>query len=143
MLEEQRSPRTKGDFSFMAHHADQHNRTAQPAGQSKLVKISDSKFRFEDPALDIRGLGVFNQNGKQMGRVEDLYIDPEMRKVRFIDVANGGFLGLGEKRFLIPVEAIVRIYEDGITVNQGRDKVSESPLLSTKVVPEAADGRDV
>ncbi len=127
----------------MADHTDQHERTAHPAGQSKLVKLSDSEFRFEDPALDIRGLDVFNHNGKQVGSVEDLYIDPEERKVRFLDVAAGGFLGLGEKRFLIPVEAIVRIYEDGITVNQGRDKVSESPLLSTKVVPEAADGRDV
>ncbi len=127
----------------MAYHADQHNRTAYPAGQFKLVKLSDSGFRFEDPALDIRGLDVFNQNGKKVGSVEDLYIDPEERKVRFLDATAGGLLGLGEKRFLIPVEAIVRIYEDGITVNQGRDKVSESPLLGAKVVPEAAYGRDV
>ncbi len=133
----------KGDFSFMAHHADQHEHTAHPAGQSKLVKLSDSKFRFEDPALDIRGLGVFNHNGKQMGSVEDLYIDPEERKVRFLDVAAGGFLGLGQKRFLIPVEAIVKVYEDGITVNHGREKISESPLLNTKVAPQAPYGRDV
>ena len=127
----------------MAHYAHQNDRSAHPAGQSKLVKLSDSEFHFEDPALDIRGLGVFNRNGEQMGSVEDLYIDPERRKVRFLDVAAGGFLGLGEKRFLIPVEAVVKIYEDGITVNQGHDKVSESPLLGTKVVPEAADGRDI
>ncbi len=127
----------------MAHHADQHDRTAHPADHSKLVKLSDSTFRFEDPALDIRGLDVFNHNGKQLGSVEDLYIDPEERKVRFLDVAAGGFLGLGEKRFLIPVQAIVRIYKDGITVNQGRDKVSESPLLGTKVTPQAPHGRDI
>ncbi len=127
----------------MAYHADQHDRTAHPAGQSKLIKLSDSEFRLEEEALDIRGLGVFNPNGKQMGSVEDLYIDPEERKVRFLDVAAGGFLGVGEKRFLIPVEAIVKIYEDGITVNQGPDKVSESPLLSTKVAPQAPYGRDV
>jgi len=127
----------------MTHHADQHDRTAHPAGQSKLVKLSDSEFHLVDEAADVRGLGVFNQNGEQMGSVEDLYIDPEERKVRFLDVAAGGFLGLGEKRFLIPVQAIVKIYEDGITVNQGSDKVSESPLLGAKVVPEAAYGRDV
>ena len=93
--------------------------------------------------MDIRGLGVFSQTGKQMGSVEDLYIDPAMRKVRFLDVATRGFLGLGKKRFLIPVEVMVEIYEDRITVDQGRDKVSGSPLLGTKAVPEAADGRDV
>ncbi len=127
----------------MAHHTNRHDRTAHPAGRSKLVKLSDSGFHLEDEAADVRSLDVFNQNGEQMGSVEDLYIDPEERKVRFLDVAAGGFLGMGEKRFLIPVEAIVKIYEDGITVNQGRDKVSESPLLGTKVLPEAAYGRDV
>ena len=127
----------------MTYHADQHERTAHPAGQSKLIKLSDSEFRFEDPALDIRGLDVFNQNGKQMGNVEDLYIDPEERKVRFLDVAAGGFLGLGEKRFLIPVEAVAKIYDDGVTVDQTREEVSEPVSLSTKVVPEAPDGRDV
>jgi sporulation protein YlmC with PRC-barrel domain len=127
----------------MVHHAEQHDRTARAAGQSRLVKLSDSEFRLVDPAADVRGLGVFNENGEQMGSVEDLYVDPEERKVRFLDVAAGGFLGLGEKHFLIPVEAVVKIYEDGMTVNEGPDKVSESPLFGTKVVPEAAYGRDV
>jgi sporulation protein YlmC with PRC-barrel domain len=127
----------------MAHHADKHDRTAYPVGQSKLVKLSDSGFRLEDRASDVHGLGVFNRNGEQMGSIEDLYVDPEERKVCFLEVATGGFLGLGEKRFLIPVEAVVNIYEDGMTVNQGRDKVSQSPLLGMKVVPQAAYERDV
>ena len=125
----------------MAHHADQHDRTAHPTGQSKLVKLSDSEFHLVDRAADVRGLGVFNRNGEHMGTVEDLYIDPEERKVRFLDVASGGIiLGLGEKRFLVPVEAVARIYEDGITVGQHPEKVSESPLFGTKVVPQAAYG---
>jgi sporulation protein YlmC with PRC-barrel domain len=127
----------------MAHHADQHDRTAHPAGQSKLVRLSDSKFRLADRAADVRGLGVFNQNGEQMGSIEDLYIDPEGRRVRFLDVAAGGIMGLGEKRFLIPVEAVARIYEDGITVKEGSEKVSESPLFDTKVVAQAGSERDV
>lgn len=102
----------------MAHHADEHEHAAHPAAQPKLVKLSDAEFRFEDPALDIRGLGVFNRNGKQMGNVKDLYIDTEERQVRFLDVGTGGFLGLGEKRFLIPVEAVAKIYDDAVTVDR-------------------------
>ena len=127
----------------MTRHTDQHDRTTPSVGQSKLIKLSDSGFHLVDETADVRGLGVFNQNGEQMGSVVDLYINPEERKVCFLDVAAGGFLGLGEKHFLIPVEAIAKIYEDGITASQGRDKVSESPLIGTKVVPEAAYGRDV
>jgi sporulation protein YlmC with PRC-barrel domain len=126
----------------MAHHADQHDRTAHPAGRSKLVKLSDSEFRLVDRAADVRGLGVFDQNGEQMGSVEDFYVDTLDRQVRFLEVGAGGILGLGEKRFLIPVEAVARIYEDGVTVDHNREKVSEPPLFDTKVLPQAAYERD-
>ncbi len=101
----------------MAHHADQHEHKAQPAAQFKLVKLSDAGFRIEDPALDIRGLGVFNRDGKRLGKVKDLYIDTEKRKIRFLDVGAGSFLGLGERRFLIPVEAVAGIGDDDVTVD--------------------------
>jgi sporulation protein YlmC with PRC-barrel domain len=120
----------------MAHHADEHERTAHPAAVPKLVKLSDSAgFRLEDGVLDVRGLGVFTRDGEQMGTVEDLYVDTVEREVRFLDVSAGGFLGLGEKHFLIPVEAVAEIYDDGVTVDQNREKISESLSLNTKVVP--------
>jgi sporulation protein YlmC with PRC-barrel domain len=125
----------------MAHHADEHEHPAHHGAQPKLVKLSDSGFRLEDRGSDVRGLGVFNQNGEQMGSVEDFYVDTVDREVRFLEVGAGGFLGLGEKRFLIPVEA-VKIYEDGVTVDQSGEKVDEPLSLKTKVVPEAADERD-
>jgi len=126
----------------MAHHADEHKHPAQPAAQRKLVKLSDSGFRLEDRTSDLRGLGVFNRNGEQMGTVEDFYVDTLDREVRFLDIGAGGFLGLGEKRFLIPVEAVARIYEDGVTVDQHPEKASEPPLFGTKVLPQAAYERD-
>ena len=126
----------------MAHHADQHDRTAQPATRRKLVKLSDSEFRLEERASDVRGLGVFNRNGEQMGTVEDLYVDTLDREVRFLEVGAGGFLGLGEKHFLIPVETVVKVYEDGVTVDQHPEKVSEPLSLNTKVTPQAAYKRD-
>src|SRR3712207_6367813 len=108
----------------MAHYADEHERTAHPAG-----------FRLEDGVLDVRGLGVFTRDGEQMGTVEDLYVDTVEREVRFLDVSAGGFLGLGEKHFLIPVEAVAEIYDDGVTVDHNRERISESLSLNTKVVP--------
>ena len=124
----------------MAHHADEHEHTAHPAAQRKLVKLSDSEFYLEDQASDIRGLDVFTRNGEQMGSVEDFYFDTLDREVRFLDA--GGFLGLGEKHFLIPVEAVVKVYEDGVTVDQSREKVSEPLSLNPKVVFQAAYKRD-
>jgi sporulation protein YlmC with PRC-barrel domain len=101
-----------------------------------LVRLSDSGLALEDLTLDVRGLDVYDNDGDQIGKVEDLYADAEERKVRFLDVGAGGFLGLGEKRFLIPVEAVSEVREDGVVVDQKRRKVAESPLFDADVVPQ-------
>ena len=103
-----------------------------------LARLSDSGLVLEDLAQDVRGLDVYDNDGDQIGKVEDLYADTEERKVRFLDVSAGGFLGLGEKRFLIPVEAVSEVREDGgvVVVDQKRRKVAESPLFDADVVPQ-------
>jgi sporulation protein YlmC with PRC-barrel domain len=108
-----------------------------------LVKLSDSGFGVKSRESDIRRLGVFNQNGDQIGSVEDFYVDTQEREVRFLEVGAGGFLRLGEKRFLIPVEAVTNFREGGVTVGDSSEKVSESPPLDTKIVPLNAYERDV
>ena len=98
------------------------------AEQPKLVKMSDSDLRLEEPWQDIRGLEVYDVNGEQIGSVEDLYVDRDSRLPRFLEVSAGGFLGIGKKHFLIPIEEVSReMGEDRVTVNQPRDKVVESP----------------
>ncbi len=47
-------------------------------------------------------------------------------------------MGLGEKRFLIPVEAVTNFREGGVTVGDSREKISETPPLDTKIVPLSA-----
>lgn len=103
--------------------------------------MSSAGFGVNSRGSDIRRLGVFSENGERMGSVEDFYVDTVEREVRFLEVGAGGFMGLDEKRFLIPVEA-VKIYEDGVTVDQSREKASESLSLKTKVMPETAYERD-
>ena len=98
------------------------------AEQPKLVKMSDSDLRLEEPWQDIRGLEVYDANGEQIGSVEDLYVDRDSSLPRFLEVSAGGFLGIGKKHFLIPIEEVSReMGEDRVTVNQPRDKVVESP----------------
>ncbi len=102
-----------------------------------LVSLSDSGLALEDLTQDVRGLDVYDRDGDQIGTVRDLYADAEERKVRFLDVSAGGFMGLGERRFLIPVEAVSEVREDGVVVvDQKRRKVAESPLFDADVVPQ-------
>ena len=108
-----------------------------PSTGPVLVRLSDSGLALEDLTQDVRGLDVYDEDGDQIGTVRDLYADTEERKVRFLDVSAGGILGLGERRFLIPVEAVSEVREDGVVVvDQKRRKVAESPLFDADVVPQ-------
>jgi sporulation protein YlmC with PRC-barrel domain len=99
-----------------------------------LVRLSDSGLALEDLTQDVRGLDVYDEDGDQIGTVKDLYADTEERKVRFLDVGAGGFLGLGERRFLIPVEAVREVREDRVVVAHKRRRVAQSPLFDADVV---------
>ena len=111
--------------------------------QHQLVRLSDSEFRLEAPEQDVRGLEVYDLDGDAIGSVEDLYVDEAERKVRFLDVGAGGFLGVGEKHFMIPMEAVTDVDGDGVIIDQGRQKVIGSPALPTNVVPEVDYQRGV
>ena len=56
------------------------------------------------------------------GSVEDLYIDRHERDMCFLQMAAGGFLGIGEKNYLVLVEAITEVTEDRVTIELDKTK---------------------
>ncbi len=116
--------------------------TQRTPSQIGFVKLSDSDFVLENPEQDIRGKDVYDVDGQQMGRVEDLYIDRHEREARFLEVGSGGFLGIGEKHLLIPVETITEVGETGVTIEPGRTEREDGPApFDTNVAPPPADDR--
>ncbi len=51
-------------------------------------------------------------------------------------VAVGGFLGIGEKTFLIPIDAITKIDEDHVHVDQSREHIIEGPEYDPALVKD-------
>ncbi len=88
-------------------------------------------------AADIRGRKVKDKDGKDLGKVHDLLIDDQEHKARFLLVEHGGFLGLGETKSFIPVEAITKITADDVFIDHTRDHVAEAPPYD----PEFIDDR--
>ncbi len=117
--------------------------TERTGEEANLVKLSDSELVLEDPDQDIRGLDVYDSSGEQIGSVADLYVEEEQHRIRFLDVQAGGFLGLGEKNFLIPVEAVLTVDGEKVTVDHSRQKVVDSPPFDASVVPQASYQRDI
>ena len=108
-----------------------------------LVKLGDTELTVADKAEDIRGRTVKDRAGEEIGKVDNLIMDEQDAKVRFMEVAAGGFLGIGEKKFLIPVDAIARIDEDHVHVDQTRAHVASAPDYDPTLVPEWSYYEDV
>jgi sporulation protein YlmC with PRC-barrel domain len=103
--------------------------------EADLVRLSDSGIK-RDHAKDLLGCTVFDRSGVDIGEVDDLLIDEQEHKVRFIQVASGGFLGLGAMHFLVPVDAINRIDDTTVFIDQSYGQVVGAPNYDPEVVPE-------
>jgi uncharacterized protein YrrD len=67
--------------------------------KAALKRLSDSDLALADRHEDIRGRNVLDVAGEDLGEVNDLFIDESEKKVRFLEVSSGGFLGLGRRSF--------------------------------------------
>jgi sporulation protein YlmC with PRC-barrel domain len=108
-----------------------------------LIKLRDSELPRDASAKALLDGDVYGQDGEKIGTVKDLYVDEEEGEVRFLDVGAGGFLGLGEKHFLIPMEAVTDTSGGGVTLEHTSEMVEGSPELGTKGVPEDAYQQEV
>jgi sporulation protein YlmC with PRC-barrel domain len=104
--------------------------------KAALKRLGDTDLTLADRAEDIRGLNVLDVSGEELGEVDDLLIDDQEHKVRFLQISSGGFLGLGATKFLLPVEAITRITDDTVYVNQSRERVAGAPRYDPALVDE-------
>ena len=99
-----------------------------------LVKISDTDLVFASPEDDIRGYEVVDSDGEEIGKVDNMMVDTDEFMVRFINVASGGFLGIGEKTFLLPVDAISAIKDRKIKVSRSREILEKGATYDPEMV---------
>jgi len=104
--------------------------------RTELRKLSDTAQTVAGRDDDIRRRDVKDQDGNDLGKIDDLLIDQEENKVRFLLVASGGFLGIGERNSFIPVDAISRITSDEVRLDQKRDHVAAAPVYDPDLVEE-------
>lgn len=104
------------------------------SNSSTLVRLSDTNLTLGHPDEDIRGAIVVDSDGKDIGHVDDLMIDDHHNKVRFLVVSAGGFLGIGEKKFWIPVDAVTARSEDQVSVDTTVAHVKTAPGYDPDII---------
>ena len=57
-------------------------------------------------ASSLKGDNVVNHQGEDLGKIEEIMIDLDRGRIAFAVLSFGGFLGMGDKLFAIPWEAL-------------------------------------
>jgi sporulation protein YlmC with PRC-barrel domain len=93
-------------------------------------------------ASTITGDAVVNANGDKLGQIEELMIDLENGRVAYAVLSFGGFLGIGDKLFAIPFEALELDSENHrFVLDVAREKLEQAPGFDKSRWPDFADPR--
>ena len=76
------------------------------------------------------GAQVKSNNGENLGKLEDVVIDPQTGKATFAIVGKGGVLRLGEKRMPVPWQAITIDSQKRLTLNVDKEKLQTAPTTA-------------
>jgi hypothetical protein len=87
------------------------------------------------PHHELRQHTVFDSSGRILGQMANLYVEEDSRALHFVDVVTSGFLGLGRKHHLVPVEALADETPGAITLGVEQEAVEGAPTFSN---PQAA-----
>lgn len=100
----------------------------------ELVRLGDFGETVADEDEDVRGRKVIDKDGQELGKIDALLVDDKDRKVRFLEVESGGFLGLGEKKSFIPVDAITGITAHEVKIDRTLQQVAAAPPYDPALV---------
>lgn len=89
--------------------------------EANLVKLEDFDGEVEEHWQEAGGSKVLDSNGEEVGMVEELYVWEEPGTVHLIEVSGE------ERSFLIPVHAVTSADEEGVKVEQSKQRMMDSP----------------
>lgn len=91
-------------------------------------------------ATKLVGTKFENPQGDNLGKIEDLILDPSNGRVAAVIVSFGGFLKLGAKLVAIPLSAFT--YDEGrkmFLLNIDKETLENAPSFSNDDWPELID----
>lgn len=105
-----------------------------------LVRLKDTDLVVAGEDADVRGRTMVDKDGQEIGKIDGLLVDPDEQQVRFLQVGSGGFLGIGEDKQLVPVDAVTAVEEDTVRIDQDREHVAGASVYDPKLeVPPEPD----
>lgn len=91
-------------------------------------------------AASITGDEVRNMQNENLGKIEDIMLDVTSGKIRYAVLASGGFLGMGDRLFAIPWNALTLDKENQrFILDVDVDRLKNAPGFDKDQWPNMAD----
>ncbi len=115
--------------------AGQVSKSAEPITNTKRFAEHTGLYR----ASSVVGSGVKDLAGKDAGKIEDLLVDYK-GNVAYAVVSFGGFLGVGDKLFAVPWNAVILDREKRtVHVDVTKEALERSPSFTADKYPDPND----
>ncbi len=89
---------------------------------------------------EVIGVDVKNTQKESLGSVHEIVLDKQNGNVRYIVLSFGGFLGLGDKLFALPWNAIsYDKNEECFILNVDKEKLQNAPSFDKDKWPNMSD----
>ena len=86
------------------------------------------------------GDSVVNPKGENLGKIEDFIIDPGRAHVDYAVLSFGGFLGVGDKLFAVPLEALKLSREEKrFILDVEKERLKNAPGFDKDKWPDTSD----
>lgn len=75
------------------------------------------------------GDNIFNAAGETLGRIKDIIIDIIEAKISYVVIEAGGFLGMNQKYFAVPMQAltIAKEHRKAFILNETKESIKRFP----------------
>jgi sporulation protein YlmC with PRC-barrel domain len=91
-------------------------------------------------ASSLKGDKVVNHQGDDLGEIQEIMIDLDRGRVAYAVLSFGGFLGMGDKLFAIPWQAItVDTTKKQLVLNADKELLEKAPGFDKNNWPDMAD----
>jgi len=116
----------------MENHGGIIGQPAALAGPSAHVLAADS----------LVGHKVMTQTGEPLGEITHIMLDVRQGRVTYAVLSFGGFLGLGDKLFAVPWQALAYDVEDEwFVMNVDKERLRDAPGFDKDHWPSMADAK--
>jgi sporulation protein YlmC with PRC-barrel domain len=79
-------------------------------------------------ASKLIGASVKNAQGENLGKIDELVIDPMDARIKAAVISVGGVLGIGSKSIAVPWNKVTMGPErDTVVVAMGKDEIEQAP----------------